>query len=252
MRYAIGDVHGELSKLEALVDHIRARDPVPEFLFVGDYVDKGEDSLATLRYLSALNQTDPCVFLIGNHDYFWKYYASDPARHDEFLTKFGGLKTQSDFGARTIREAVDRMSEEFGAFMQSWRLYWESEHFLLTHSGLARGAYQKPAEEFTAQDVLFNRFDFIAHGERYRGKTVVFGHTGFYSVFSDGLKIGVDTGACYSRLHPLTAFCLDDAAVLNSFGSTFSLGSIPTGVWPCVIRHKPSTLMDLPYDNFIR
>ncbi len=63
--YAIGDVQGCLSSFTQLA----ARLPAAErFIFVGDLVNRGFESLATLRHIKALVEHGQAVALLGNHD----------------------------------------------------------------------------------------------------------------------------------------------------------------------------------------
>ncbi|MHB1567012.1 MAG: symmetrical bis(5'-nucleosyl)-tetraphosphatase [Acidiferrobacter sp.] len=63
--YVIGDLQGCLTPLVALLAHIGYVDGQDQLWFTGDLVNRGPDSLATLRFVRAL--TNPIVVL-GNHD----------------------------------------------------------------------------------------------------------------------------------------------------------------------------------------
>jgi len=65
MRWVIGDIHGMLVPLRALLDEVGRRDPSPRFLFVGDYVNRGPDSRGTIDLLL---QVPNARFARGNHD----------------------------------------------------------------------------------------------------------------------------------------------------------------------------------------
>jgi bis(5'-nucleosyl)-tetraphosphatase (symmetrical) len=64
--YVIGDLQGCQPKLSELLERIRAVCPSPRFIFVGDLVNRGPRSLATLREVKALGDTANMV--LGNHD----------------------------------------------------------------------------------------------------------------------------------------------------------------------------------------
>ena len=61
MRFVIGDIHGEISKLKLLIKYILTLDKDPELIFIGDYLDKGEDPLAVLEFLISLNKQYDCI-----------------------------------------------------------------------------------------------------------------------------------------------------------------------------------------------
>lgn len=64
--YAVGDIQGCYEPLAQLLDKVNF-DPVKDTLLcVGDLVNRGPDSLKTLRLLKSLN--NQCVSVLGNHD----------------------------------------------------------------------------------------------------------------------------------------------------------------------------------------
>jgi bis(5'-nucleosyl)-tetraphosphatase (symmetrical) len=64
--YAIGDLQGCHQQLLALTERIHATSASPKLIFVGDLVNRGPDSLGTLRHIRALGHTANVV--LGNHD----------------------------------------------------------------------------------------------------------------------------------------------------------------------------------------
>ncbi|HYD82219.1 MAG TPA: symmetrical bis(5'-nucleosyl)-tetraphosphatase [Paucimonas sp.] len=64
--FAIGDVQGCQPRLRALLRRIHIACDDPELVFMGDLVNRGPESLATLRELRALGNTTNMV--LGNHD----------------------------------------------------------------------------------------------------------------------------------------------------------------------------------------
>jgi bis(5'-nucleosyl)-tetraphosphatase (symmetrical) len=63
--WTIGDLQGCLDPLQALLARIPAND---RLVFVGDIVNRGPQSLATLRFVRGLVQSGRAVALLGNHD----------------------------------------------------------------------------------------------------------------------------------------------------------------------------------------
>jgi serine/threonine protein phosphatase 1 len=61
---AIGDLHGRLDLLDALL----ARFPEREYVFLGDLTDRGPDSRGVVARVRALIESGQAVCLLGNHD----------------------------------------------------------------------------------------------------------------------------------------------------------------------------------------
>src|SRR5579884_2716074 len=69
--YAIGDIHGEVTLLRRLLALLPFREE-DTLVFLGDYLDRGEDSVATILALRELKRSHPkCIFLRGNHEDAW-------------------------------------------------------------------------------------------------------------------------------------------------------------------------------------
>jgi len=68
MKYAIGDIHGHYNHLYNLISRICKQDPNAEFIFMGDYADRGPNSKEVIAFLIQFSKYKKCTFLRGNHD----------------------------------------------------------------------------------------------------------------------------------------------------------------------------------------
>ena len=64
--FAVGDLQGCRGQLDLLLDGIEAATPDARFVFVGDLVNRGPDSLGCLRRIRAMG--DSAQLVLGNHD----------------------------------------------------------------------------------------------------------------------------------------------------------------------------------------
>lgn len=65
--YVIGDLHGCLTPLRRLLDHLRFNPGDDNLWFAGDLINRGPESLETLRYIKALGSKNT-ITVLGNHD----------------------------------------------------------------------------------------------------------------------------------------------------------------------------------------
>lgn len=64
--YAIGDIQGCYESLQCLLEKIAFNPELDTLWLVGDLINRGPDSLATLRYLYSIRNS--IEFVLGNHD----------------------------------------------------------------------------------------------------------------------------------------------------------------------------------------
>lgn len=242
MHYVVADIHGEITKLKNLVKYIISLEDNPEFIFIGDYVDKGEDAKATLDYLIELKDNYSCVFIIGNHEYCWKN-ASD---YEDYLIKYGGINTIKSFNASGLFETQQILLSNYASLFNSFVSYHIEGLFFISHSGIDPLHYDLDLSGNIDEKLfLFNRYQFIKHQALFKQKyKIIFGHTGFFIPYVDDFKIGIDTGACYLQDQPLTSFCIEKEIFYNSDNINYSINSIRGYYCPNIMRNKPYRLYD--------
>ncbi|AMW34173.1 serine/threonine protein phosphatase [Haematospirillum jordaniae] len=220
--YAIGDIHGRLDLLDALLEQIghdisQRRQAKEQVLLItlGDYVDRGPDTpgvLERLRTLSLENGQTRC--LLGNHEDSLLSFLEHPADGLNWL-KYGGLETLRSYGVDTPDkepEALDRfkLSRAFRAvfpgehrqFLQNMPLWTTCGDYLFVHAGIRPGI---SLGRQSRRDMLWIREPFLSCTDT-REHTVVHGHTIHPTPENRANRIGIDTGAWRSNV--LTAVVL--------------------------------------------
>ncbi len=118
--YAIGDLQGCFKELQQLLDFIQFNPARDKLWLVGDLVNRGPDSLATLRWVKAMG--DSVIAVLGNHDLSLLVVAggfAPPHRNDTI---------------QDILEAPDR--EELLHWLRHQRLLHVENNFAMVHAGL--------------------------------------------------------------------------------------------------------------------
>jgi serine/threonine protein phosphatase 1 len=196
--FAVGDIHGCFLKLDRLMDKIKWNSEKDVLLFLGDYIDRGDQSKEVLEYLVQLKKQQPStVFLLGNHEQMLQEFLGG-----ENITQFlvnGGKKTLDSYlGDNRLYSSQDPRTifpPEHLDFINSLSPHYETEDYIFVHAGLREGIPLKNQDPFDLlwirEDFYFSKFDF--------GKTVIFGHTPFQKPFIYKNKIGIDTGAAYGN-----------------------------------------------------
>ena len=219
-------------KLKNLITFISKRDSKPRFIFVGDYINKGPDSKKVLDFLKKLNLKFECVFILGNHEFF----LLNSNLYKRELAEKGGNITLKNFQLNTFDELSKHLLQEYDFIFKKFKLYYIISDYVVSHSGINPRKIKLPLNHMDMSDFLFNRIDFLKYNKKYLNKyKFIFGHTAFNSVFYDGVKIGIDTGACYDRIQPLTCFCVEKSIFVDSFKREYNIASIKKNTLPLII-----------------
>ena len=124
-----GDIHGGLRALHQVFEraNITTKD---RLIFLGDYVDGWSQSPEVLDFLIALQTTNSCVFLRGNHDELLSDWL-DEGIDNRMWFQHGGESTvlaYSNVNSATIKRHV--------VFLKSLENYYlDEENRLFVHAG---------------------------------------------------------------------------------------------------------------------
>lgn len=203
--YAIGDIHGCATQMEALIARLDIDARHDRLVFIGDYIDRGPDSKEVIdRILDLMQKIDHVICLLGNHEQMFLDFYLEHRELELFLGN-GGYSTLLSYGFQRSRQDPSfQVPERHLHFYQSLSPYYETADYIFVHAGLRPGI---PLPEQDLDDLIWSRFEFIRSTHDF-GKRVVFGHTPFSVPLVEPNKIGIDTGAVYGG--PLTCLVLPD------------------------------------------
>lgn len=176
--FAIGDIHGHLDALTALVDSLDLQ-PEDRLVFLGDFVDKGPDSKGVLDYLIELGEKHDCVFIRGNHEEWMLYGLDAPKDQAEreklefFWVKHGGGKTLSSYGAEDCDAFRARIPDSHREFLNNTVPAYETDSHVFVHAGWDSD------KKFDEQERRTLRYRFLSEAapDPAFGKEVICGHS---------------------------------------------------------------------------
>lgn len=178
--YAIGDIQGCLASLRQLLDRIGFTPGSDRLWLVGDLVNRGPDSLGTLRFIKNLGTSVRLV--LGNHDLFLLATA-------EGVTTLRPKDTIQD-----ILSASDRA--DLIGWLRRQPLHHREGSFLMVHAGILP---QWTIEEATA---LAHEVETVLHGPAYRAflQALYHGSTSQWNPSLKGLERLVSITRVLTRL----------------------------------------------------
>ena len=183
--FVIGDIHGMYHLLEELLTHWRPEDQ--QLIFVGDLIDRGPNSKATVEKVRELQASHGAICLCGNHE-------------DMLLETQPWLQ----------------------AWLEGLPLYTEFGNFIIAHAGVNPEVDQW--QDSSRRDFVWIREPFHTLPNKI-GRPIIFGHTPIGRLNDDGQThhvwhregdlIGIDGGAVYGG--HLLAVRINHETLLETF-----------------------------------
>lgn len=232
--YVVGDVHGRSDLARRLIEAIGAdwRACSAErfrVVFVGDYVDRGDDSAGVIESVLALSDEaarsgGAVTALKGNHEAFLLDFLDAPETGADWL-RYGGLQTLASYriapptpgdDADAWADCADRLAAAMGPhvdFLAGLPLAHRDGNVFICHAAIDVDA---PLERQPERALLWGDDRFLSQGGP-DGVVVVHGHTISETIDVGRNRIGVDTGAFASgRLTALVIDAVDGFGVLST------------------------------------
>lgn len=192
---AIGDIHGCVRSLEAMLEKIEPYDD-RTYVFVGDYIDRGPDSKGVVDLLLDFSKDRDCVMLRGNHEQMM-LDAHESGDTSLWLMN-GGDTTLKSYGADFNK--LDLPYQHFHFYRNTY-LYHDTPDYFFVHAGLPPDlTIEESLEDDSAiQSFLWTR-SHLGVADNVWKKTVVFGHTPKPEPVIKQNMLGIDTGCVYQNL----------------------------------------------------
>ncbi len=192
--FVIGDIHGCLTLLKRLIDKIPWDPEKDRLIFVGDYIDRGEDPKGVVDFILELKRISEKVdCILGNHEAMLLDYLKGKNR--ELYLFNGGTVTLASYRFSRKNEDDPLIPEDHLRFFNELKPYIELENYYIVHAGFRPGI---KIEDQSLEDMIWIRYEFIESDYDF-GKKVIFGHTPMQEPLIMQNKIGIDTGAVYGN-----------------------------------------------------
>lgn len=209
----VGDIHGCYNELKKLMENLISEEiynpETDRLIFLGDYIDRGDNPRKVVKYVRDLQEKySDVICLMGNHeDMMIQYYSGNL---DSGWTWNGNQPTLKSY------EGYDKDFVNDLAWMRKLPLYFEDDNFIYVHAGIDKSKSMKKQDRDT---LLWIRENFIYNVHEYK-KTVIFGHTPktFEPYYTWGGDICLDGGCVYGGI--LSALVIEDGIEQDFYGVT--------------------------------
>ncbi|MDD5022294.1 MAG: metallophosphoesterase family protein [Endomicrobiaceae bacterium] len=184
---AIGDIHGCIHTLKALLKEADYKSATDTLVFVGDYIDRGYYSFETVDFLIKLQRQvgkDKVVCLKGNHELMATGFDFDLWMYN------GGHYTIASYERNGQDVSIHK------SWMRNLPLIYDTPEIIFCHAGLSKSKI----EDNTEEDLLWGREWLSKNIPTPDNKQVIFGHTPMEEVFQTANgSIGIDTGCVFGN-----------------------------------------------------
>jgi protein phosphatase len=205
----VGDVHGTIDELRSLLQLLGyIGDPLShpqgrKVVFLGDYIDRGPDSISVLKIVMNMIKSGNAAAIIGNHD-------------DKLFRYLKGNKVKLKHGLKDTVEQLEKEPKEFQNEIKDflgampYRLLLDDNKVIASHAGLPEWAHLAKDSEKIRSLALYgdvngsvdsNGFPIRKDWAKdYHGtRIVVHGHVPVKEPYICNNIFDIDTGACFGN-----------------------------------------------------
>ena len=238
----VGDIHGQYASLRSVLDYAGYTREI-KLVFLGDYINRGNESREVIDYLITLKKEQQHIFLRGNHEdiilkllsgdnqywYTWleygqgraciRSYGEDPDIifycRDGYFIKKGNSDMPLD-KEETVNFIRSIFPQEHIRFLEETLLTHETENYFFSHAGIETGLPLSEQGMYSDGFILWGDDDFLTDPCDY-GKKVVYGHYHQENPLIQRNKI------CLAIKNAVAVLDVTDETVYDSLGRRFTI-----------------------------
>lgn len=222
-RWVVGDVHGCAQTLRNLLFEKIRLSPEDQLFFVGDYINRGPDSLGVIDLILDLKAQNYQIFTLkGNHE---QMFLDSLQRDPSAFVGVPRLHKKANL-SEAVQDQQGQWIPKYKSFFEDLLYYIDTGDFYLSHAGLKFSA-PNPLEDY--EGMLWVR-KFTPDESVLGGRRLVHGHTRYdlsqirEAISEKAAVIPIDNG-CYEALQRrlsgknpergnLCALCLDSLELM--------------------------------------
>ena len=178
---AVGDIHGMYEKLINLMEKVQFNPKEDLLIFLGDYIDRGPQSLECVDYVMSLQQQYPerVICLKGNHEAMCSNYYKYEGHKQSFMSEGNDLQMVlvwlDNGGKDTFRQFKKLKKTELQKrlrWMRTLSTYYQAGNYYFCHAGVEPYILLDKQRE---EDLLWIHKWFIRM--YHKNEIIVVGHT---------------------------------------------------------------------------
>lgn len=197
--FVIGDLHGEITQLNALLDSIEFNFNEDILISTGDLIDRGEDSSACLQLF---HTTHNFYHVLGNHEQL----AIDAIKHQDFMLWFyNGGDWYNRLNIANKYQIISCLYDLEQSGFYTISVIKNNNRTVIAHADIPNQHFEF-GERYTAENkqyLLWNRESInnfvVGKNMNYTGADrFIFGHTPLKEITHFNNVTYIDTAACYN------------------------------------------------------
>jgi len=191
-KYVFGDIHGSYNALLTIFNNLQLNSS-DQFIFLGDYIDRGRQSKEVLDFLIDLSQKYETRFIRGNHEIFMMTARLNQDRFNDWLM-VGGDETLLSFRLNSLDNLEAKIDAKYWDFLENSLPYYTDDDFIYVHAGLEQGVPLDKQDMFSLfwkkykTPIKYNNEKIVicGHTSRTDGQIANFGHSICIDTFAHG------------------------------------------------------------------